>query len=287
MVFLIAFMAVANVSPLYAQGRGLPIFKHSATKAQIVAGVKEGCPRALFNVSCGEFLGMLQASDPKYAPTALSALPAYLETLTEGQCGVEKAILAGVFYTPTRAILYNEHRSFGPGERCLKTPSSRPEPVRNVMSTDCGNGNVMQFKQELSLSDYNRVKDRLAFITDSLKQVKDKQYIRLSARGDVLLSWNDRNEVISHSQVIDTLGVSLDVTVIALKPVILPAVHDTVTVTKNKPLLPFIGGVVVGGVAEYFIHSEGSCSATSGLPVNPPNMRVPRSGSLLGFHIDF
>jgi hypothetical protein len=287
MVFLIAFLAVANASPLFGQGKGSPIFKHSATKAQIVAGVKEGCPRSLFNVSCGEFLGMLQASDPKYAPATLSALPAYLETLTEGQCGVEKAILAGVFYTPTRAILYNEHRSFGPGERCLKTPSSRPEPVRNVMSTDCGNGNVMQSKPEMSLSDYNRIKDRLVFLTDSLSQVKDKQHIGLTANGSVELRWNDRRENITRSQVIDTLGVALDITVNPLKPVILPAVHDTVTVEKNKPLWPFIGGVVVGGIAGYFAHSEGSCPTTYGSPVNPPNNKVPRSGSLLGFHIDF
>jgi len=146
------------------EGLGSPIFKHSATKEVLISKVKRGCPSDLFNVTCAEFLGTLQAADAEGAPKFAKDLVPYLESLEEGLCGTEEARLA-TFYPSPRRIMFNEVRHFGPTEMCLKRGG------KNILSLMCGNANVTDVKVTFSIP----------------APVKDTVYIRTTVHDSVFV----------------------------------------------------------------------------------------------------
>lgn len=162
-----AFALLLAVSQVGAQAEplGSPIFKHAVTKEVLISKVKLGCTSDVFNVTCNEFLGTLQAADAELAPKYAKDLASYLSSLDEGLCGAENEARLATFYASPRRIMFNEVRHFAPDEMCLKRAG------KNIVSLKCGNANVTDLKVTLSVP----------------ASIKDTVYVRTTVRDSVFV----------------------------------------------------------------------------------------------------
>ncbi len=254
---LAAFLLLFAVSRAEAQEEmGSPIFKHETTKEVLISKVGLGCPSDLFNITCKEFLGTLQAADAEGAPKLTKDLSPYLESLDEGLCGTEEARLATFYPFPRRVIMYNEVRRFSPTEKCLKRGG------KNILSLRCGNANVTDLKVALSPP----------VIIKDTKFVHDTAFVpaKASAPADALPKPAPRPLVLEKKSHV-LRNVAIGAGVVAVGVAVCAIIHCVkVEQTTN-----------VGSQ-----HNPGG-GGKGGGPVNPPNIRGLMVQSTGGIRIPF